>query len=79
MVDGEPAALQLGLGFTCSEIFLRLGFLLETGGDGDVEEDDKDLEKKAVIWRCWLTSGDRPLLLGPRVGAIDDSLRPVID
>lgn len=25
-------------------------------------EEEADLEKKEVIWRCWLTSGDRPLL-----------------
>lgn len=33
------------------------------------EEEEEDLEKKEVIWRCWLTRGDRPLLRR-REGAI---------
>lgn len=33
-----------------------------TDGEGDGEGDEEDLVKKDVIWRCWFTSGDRPLV-----------------
>ena len=51
--------LELGLGTELE----NLEFCLERVGDGDGEgEDEVVLVKKAVIWRCWFTIGDRPLL-----------------
>lgn len=54
--------LGLGLGFRVGLAFefglSLLGLISEETGDGE----EADLEKKEVIWRCWLTSGDRPLL-----------------
>ena len=55
----------VGLGL---ELGVELGleileFCLERVGDGEGEgEDEVVLVKKAVIWRCWFTIGDRPLL-----------------
>lgn len=51
---GLRLELELGFGFE----FDLLGFNLEIVGEGDGE---LDLEKKEVIWRCGLTSGDLPL------------------
>lgn len=53
---GLGVRLELELGFGSE--FDSLGFNLEILGDGDGE---LDLEKKEVIWRCGLTSGDLPL------------------
>lgn len=53
---GLGVRLELELGFGSE--FDLLGFNLEILGDGDGE---LDLEKKEVIWRCGLTSGDLPL------------------
>ena len=54
--------LGLGLGFREGLGFgLRMGltgFLLDETED----EEEVNLEKKEVIWLCWLTIGDRPLL-----------------
>lgn len=50
--------LGLDLGFVGAESGIVLGLCLERVGEGD----DVVLEKKEVIWRCGLTSGDRPLL-----------------
>ena len=47
--------LELGVGLGLE----NLEFCLERVGDG---EDEVVLVKKAVIWRCWFTIGDRPLL-----------------
>ena len=56
------ALLGLGLGAESSLLGFRIGVI--------GEEEEGDLEKKEVIWRCWLTSGDRPLLR--RRDAIDE-------
>ena len=54
---GLELGVELGLGLE------NLEFCLERVGDGDGEgEDEVVLVKKAVIWRCWFTIGDRPLL-----------------
>lgn len=50
--------LGLDLGFLGTESGTVLGLCLERVGEGD----DVVLEKNEVIWRCGLTSGDRPLL-----------------
>ena len=50
--------LGLDLGFLGTESGTVLGLRLERIGEGDAVV----LEKKEVIWRCGLTSGDRPLL-----------------
>jgi hypothetical protein len=66
-VAGPGLELGLGLGlFLGTESGTVLGLCLGRVGEGD----DVVLEKKEVIWRCGLTSGDRPLLWR-RAGAID--------
>lgn len=63
--------LGLGLGLRV-RLGLGLGFNFEVCLDmvGDGEGDGiADLEKKDVIWRCWLTNGDLPLFCR-RDGAI---------
>lgn len=60
---GLKLGVELGLGTELD----NLEFCLERVGDGEGEgegegEDEVVLVKKAVIWRCWFTIGDRPLL-----------------
>lgn len=58
---GLELGVELGLGLGTE--LENLEFCLERVGDGEGEgEDDVVLVKKAVIWRCWFTIGDRPLL-----------------
>ena len=54
---GVGVGVELGLGLGTE--LENLEFCLERVGDGD---DEVVLVKKAVIWRCWFTIGDRPLL-----------------
>lgn len=54
---GLKLGVELGLGTELD----NLEFCLERVGDGE-GEDEVVLVKKAVIWRCWFTIGDRPLL-----------------
>lgn len=55
---GLGLRLGLGLGLGLAEEESLVGFCVVVMG----EEEEEDLEKKEVIWRCWLTRGDRPLL-----------------
>lgn len=41
---------------------LELGLGMEGGGAGDGESDFLFGVKNVVIWRCWFTNGERPLL-----------------
>lgn len=56
---GLRLGLGLGLGLGLTEEESLVGFCV---GVMEEEEEEEDLEKKEVIWRCWLTRGDRPLL-----------------
>lgn len=86
MVVDEPITKSGFLSLVCTGegvvgLGLRLGVRLGLGlgyclgrtgeGEGEGEGEDEALEKKAVIWLCWFTSGDLPLLRR-RVGAIEE-------
>lgn len=55
--------------FWLDEVGLGLGF---TDGDGEGESLAclEPREKKVVIWLCFRTRGERPLLAGRRAGGI---------
>lgn len=57
-VVGLGLGLRLGL-----DIIIGVCLERRTDGEGEGDEDEEeDLVKKDVIWRCWFTSGDRPLV-----------------